>query len=432
MTILENLGGDTGPSAVAAGGACAPPRESGSWGENAWLGFVVFYITTLPFALGLLMGIEMLVPATPWLREKAETRLWRGLYQMGSYLVIARDGYPPALSTSPILTAYFPVYPLLGWGLHTLTGMSLEVSLLLLSHVAFCISLILLSHYMGKRWPEGGVAGRGLVLLLLGLWPMGLYFRLPYTESLFLLVLLVLLVGWVRGWPLWCLAVVSGLASAVRPVGVVLSAVVLAKALWEGSGPWRWRLGRAVVLAPLATGGLLAYMGYQYERYGTPWTFVTAQEHFVMGMPRERSWWAKGWALATAEPIWGVYMTSSPRYWALHSQHADPLFSVSFWDPIFFVGAGLLLGWGWWRRWLLWYEGLLGLGLLAMPYVARAYEMSMGSQGRFATVVVFSYIVMGRWLSQCSGIVALGIVALLAAGQCVFVALYIAGHFVAV
>ena len=54
-------------------------------------------------------------------------------------------------------------------------------------------------------------------------------------------------------------------------------------------------------------------------------------------------------------------------------------------------------------------EAILGGFLLFIPYVTRAFEMSMASHGRFTSVVVFNYLVMGRVLAMCSRLVLIGV-----------------------
>jgi hypothetical protein len=67
-----------------------------------------------------------------------------------------------------------------------------------------------------------------------------------------------------------------------------------------------------------------------------------------------------------------------------------------FWNPILFLLAAALLGLSRWKRWLTGSELFLGTLLLVIPYLARAYEMSMASHGRFAALVVVNLLVIGR------------------------------------
>lgn len=82
---------------------------------------------------------------------------------------------------------------------------------------------MLLARYVRVRWPEATAGQRGLVMAIFGLWPLGLFFRMPYAESLFVCGTLVVLYGMVCGWPLLVLALLTGLMTAVRPLGVALT-----------------------------------------------------------------------------------------------------------------------------------------------------------------------------------------------------------------
>src|SRR5205807_1571849 len=59
-------------------------------------------------------------------------------------------------------------------------------------------------------------------LLAMGLLPTTFFWRMAYTESMFLCVAIVAMVAMGRRWPLPIVAVLVGLATAVRPVGLAL------------------------------------------------------------------------------------------------------------------------------------------------------------------------------------------------------------------
>jgi hypothetical protein len=226
------------------------------------------------------------------------------------------------------------------------------------------------------------------------------------------------------------LALLAGLGTAVRPVGVALTAAFLWHVLRQPKLSTRAKVGRALVLAPLACWGLLAYMEYQWLVFGTPWAFAQTQEHWNMLAPKDRSWPAKLGALAALEPIWGVYVPGSRRYWAHIISPGAPLFSLTFWNPILFVLAAALLVLGGWKRWLTGSELILGACLLAIPYVTRGYEMSMASHGRFAAVVVVNYLVIGRILARASPLVVAAVCSTLALGMFILTSLYVRNYLV--
>jgi len=221
-----------------------------------------------------------------------------------------------------------------------------------MAHAALVGAFVLLAAYVRVRWPEATAEQRGIVLAVFGLWPMGLFFRMPYAESLFVCVTLALLYGMARGWPLMALALLAGLGTSVRPVGVALTAAFVWYVLRQpASGP-RTRFRRVLLLSPLACWGLLAYMGYQWIAFGTPVAIAQKQEHWTMRAPQDRSWMAKVEALASLEPIWNVFVPSSKRYWGNDRSLNNPLFMLTFWNPILFLFAAALLIRGGWKRWL--------------------------------------------------------------------------------
>ena len=92
-----------------------------------------------------------------------------------------------------------------------------------------------------------------------------------------------------------------------------------------------------------------------------------------------------------------------------------PLLSLQFMNPIFFVGTGVLLAFGTWKRWLTSYEILVSIPLLAIPYFTKGYDNAMLSHGRFAAVVFPAYIVAGQLLSRLPRRAAWSIIAASAA-----------------
>ena len=121
------------------------------------------------------------------------------------------------------------------------------------------------------------------------------------------------------------------------------------------------------------------------------------QKHrrFVRWHP-EVSWDRKLQSLVTLEPIWSVYVESSPAYWRSLSGPDSCWFNLSFANPIYFCLAAGLVAWGAFKSWLTRYEVVVSIALLAIPYVTRAQETCMTSHGRFASVVFPAYIVAGH------------------------------------
>lgn len=378
----------------------AKTPSHGEWVDDLLAGLAAYYLTSLPLILGLLFGAEFLRPLGSNVSVSAADPITTCVQADAvRYLNIMQYGYfydPNRRS----LVAFFPAYPLLSrWTARTL-GMPPVEAALLVDHAALLVAFVLLARYVRVRWSEATAEQRGLVLALFGLWPLGLFFRMPYAESLFVCGTLAVLYGMARGWPLTVLAVLTGFVTCVRPVGVALTASFVWYVLTRPGPCPRTKANRVLLLAPLACWGLLAYMGHQWLAFGSPWAFAQTQGHWRFLAPANRSWPAKLWSLATLEPIWGVYVPGYRRYWGNTSDSSDPLFNLIFWNPILFMLADVLLLLGSWKRWLTGSELVLGAGLLMIPYLTRSYEMSMASHGRFAAVVVVNYLVIGRILGR--------------------------------
>jgi hypothetical protein len=395
----------------------------GEWFDDCFAGFTAYYLTSLPVFLALLLGVDFdSRNAAP---SAASADLVSTCFRSDAlhYLEIARDGYsydPEKRS----MVAFFPAYPLLSRAVSVATGLSPEEALLLTAHVALLAAFVLLARYVRLRWPQATAQQRGLVLVVFGLWPTGLFFRMPYAESLFVCVTLAVLYGMARGWPLTVLALLAGLGTAVRPVGVALTVAFIWHVATQADTSFAVRVRRLLLLTPLACWGLLAYMLYQKIAFDAPLAFAQTQEHWTMRAPMDRSLLTKLESLAALEPIWGVYLPSSQRYWDQTHSPGSPLFSLIFWNPILFVLAVALLAWGGRKRWLTGNELVLGAALLAIPYLTRGFEMSMASHGRFAAVVVVNYLVLGRMSNRSTRLDIAGYCSALALFLFVFAFLY--------
>lgn len=402
--------------------------RTGGWVEDLLVASAAYCLTNLPVLLGMVFGAEFLRSANgdDTIRSvDLITDCIRG--DAREYLRIIRSGY----SYDPdegSLVAFFPAYPLLSRWVGQATGLPAEKAALLVTHAALLGAFVLLARYVPARWPETTAEQRGLVLAIFGLWPMGLFFRMPYTEGLFVCSVLCVLYGMSRNWPSIALAILAGFATAVRPVGVALTAAFLWY-LWTHPGlSRRAKLGRFLLLAPLSCWGLLTYMGYQWLSFGTPWAFAQTQEHWNALTPEERGYTAKFWSLATLEPIWSLFVPGHQHYWGRATAQSEPIFCLMLWNPIFFLLAGILLIIGAWKRWLNGSELVLGACLMAIPYLTRSCEMLMASHGRFSAVIVVNYLVIGRMMSRTSTLAIVGIYSACILWIFIFTSLYVASY----
>jgi hypothetical protein len=309
------------------------------------------------------------------------------------------------------------------------TGVRTEAALLLVSNVSLAVAFVLLAVYDRTRAGPKRPATTGWTLLAFGLWPSTFFFRMAYAESLFLATALLTLIGIHRQWPRLPLAFLAGLATATRPVGVAVTVAFLWSVIRCPRDRPAVRIGWAALLAPVACWGLLYYMAYQYAAFGNPLAFAQTQEHWTNRAPVARPEMAeKIWALVTLEPILGVYDPQSSRFWYRMNSNEGILFNLLFWNPILFLLTAGLVAWGAWRQWLTGPETVLGAALLAIPYLTRAYEMSMASHARFAAAVVVIYPLLGRLLAALPPMAACAAVSLSAVLLAFWTALYTAGY----
>jgi hypothetical protein len=253
------------------------------------------------------------------------------------YVTLAMGGYlNPPDNVSP---AFFPLYPLLMRSFAELFGgpISIEdlsvwgplISLLFLPLAFYFIYQIALEGW-GERVARG-------TLLVLAFFPTTFFLNAAYTESVFLAL---------SAGSLWAVRVrkdllvaclLAALAAATRNVGIFLVVPLMYEWI-KDIERFRWR-GIYLFLAP---GGLLAYMGFLWVRFGDPLLFYSAQE----------SWGRQATGpLDTAGRAWGEAAEGAgrlldPGLWADPSlgNVANHLAGASnFFNLAFFVLAGVAL-----------------------------------------------------------------------------------------
>ncbi len=208
------------------------------------------------------------------------------------YLGIAWDGYvqthaglPPA-SEAP---AFFPLYPGL---VHVLSGFGAGPGAVLIAAYAVSLSCFFAALTLLHRLAviEIGERYAGPALMLLAFFPTALFFGIPYSESLFLLVAVGAFFAARMGH--WTVAgIVLALASATRVPGLLLVVPVALLYLYgpradrepeSARGGWRPRYrvrpdAAWLLLAPL---GILAFSAYLHLALGDWFAWEHAQAVF--------------------------------------------------------------------------------------------------------------------------------------------------------
>jgi hypothetical protein len=324
---------------------------------------------------------------------------WDGAW----YADIVRSGYKyDPLEGSHVV--FFPAYPSLAWLVSRMTGASAELSLLLVSHASLVGSLAVLRMYIETRFPDWRSSKcnfAGVVLLCL---PCSMFLRMAYSESLFLLFILAASYGILRRWRPWEVAICFGAASGVRAVGAGLVLVSVYYA-WTSARPITqpttlvalvWRLARCGVIVPLSLWGLFGFMAYLYFEFGDPLLFQSNHVHFDNrgGLPAVD----KLRNLLTLEPIWSVYTGDSLQHWTTYEPVHNPLFTLRFMNPLYFVLTCVLIGLGKHIGLLNRHELLLSAILVTIPYVTKGHDGGMLGIGRYMSVVFPAWIVLAHFL----------------------------------
>lgn len=254
--------------------------------------FFVFTLTrSLVFVIFILAGNLSLLPSAPSdfptpdrepiislkqapISQKLRETMYRG--DVTLYLYLATNGYErhpfDIKKRESAFYAFFPVYPMVLWVVSKLTD-DVTMAGAALSNLFFFLALVFL-HKLTKLFGyDDAIADRAI--LYLAIFPVGYFFSIPMTESLFLL--LTVLSFYLAKRDHWVMAGGLGaLASATRVTGVVLlPSLVILYFQRHRTKPLNARLDAlGLLIIPM---GLLAYMFYSWNMTGNAWAFKDAQ-----------------------------------------------------------------------------------------------------------------------------------------------------------
>ena len=190
------------------------------------------------------------------------------------FLRIADTGYVDGDGSA----VFYPGFPLMVRLFSTMLGDHPLAGGLVVSHLATFGSFVLLYFLSAAEWGER-VARRSV--LYLAVFPTSFFLLAPYSESLFLFM--VLLALWAARRGKWELAGISGIgASATRNIGVLLVLPLLIEAVQrfrerrDGS-----ELARGLLWSFLAAGGAVAYLIFWQQLAGDPLAPVRQQANWL-------------------------------------------------------------------------------------------------------------------------------------------------------
>ncbi len=261
------------------------------------------------------------------------------------YSKIARMGYSNAVATN-----FFPLYPLLARGLHTITGMHPQLALLIVSNVAGLGSLMVIYRIFATL--NGEDAARW-ALTLFGVYPFAFFQAAGYPESLMIFFSALAILLALRGNHFWA-GVALGLGVLARHLTMFAGAALVAAQLRQH----RPRLQR-LVLNPARLGLLVPwlflglYCLYLYVQFGNPLAFWAARTQWG-----HLAWWSIVDLLTPQKSNAHVQVLYASLPFALiPTVGAVALVTRKQWAELAAYALGLLL--------VVWAVGLLGLGRYA-------------------------------------------------------------------
>lgn len=291
-----------------------------------------------------------------------------------NYLSIAQKGYGSEIFQH----SFFPFYPILMRFLTVDSSLlSLSISGLLIANLSFLVSIFFLWKLLKLDYSKKVVL---LSICSLIFFPTSFFFGALYTESLFLLLVLVSFYSARRG--NWFVAGFIGfLAAGTRIYGIFLLPALLVE--WFGQNktnrePTKYLSVLPILLIPL---GLAGYMWFLYKTTGNPLSFYT--ELSIFGEQRE-----------------GKFILLYQVFW----RYAKMLFTVTRSDPLYLtilleaatsVFALLLIVWGILKKLRPSY-----LTYAALGYILPTLTGSFSSVPRYILVLFPVFIMLGLFLSE--------------------------------
>lgn len=311
-------------------------------------------------------------------------------WDAGWYLGLIVDGYHwPVRPGGQVNVAFFPAYPWLvrAAGLFQLDRGSLAAAAWVGTAVSVTLFALALWYVHRLALRVGTRESAAAALWLLATYPFALFYSVPYTESLFLLVTAGAFhhLSSQQYWRATAFAFVAGLS---RPNGVVLALPLGLLVLEELRAAWRARSGSA------AGPGLLPIVGRAWPR----WLAVVSPGLGLLAYSL-LCWWHTGDAFLWLEVQSVGWNRASAQVWPfldeVHRMVVPTLEATWEWSPydVFNLLATLLALLAVWpvsRR--------LGLPLAAYVAVSVLVPLAYGglmSLGRFTSVLFPVFVWLG-------------------------------------
>lgn len=155
--------------------------DAAPWAECLSAGLSTYALTLVVVVAGASLGVDILPRQDhpkrnePGLAEGFAN--WDGVW----YAEIARDGYSYNKHKASSV-AFFPAFPLLGFGAARVTGLREDRALVVVANVCLVIFFVMLHAYVRVRFRCGSPELAGWTLLSFGLWPVSFFARMVTAQ----------------------------------------------------------------------------------------------------------------------------------------------------------------------------------------------------------------------------------------------------------
>jgi Gpi18-like mannosyltransferase len=190
-----------------------------------------------------------------------------------SYKIIAEHGYPSPGEDRQEIIVFLPLFPYLT-GLIEYVIPSFLVAGMLISAIASVFAGYFIQALVREDGGDDADANRSLWFFFV--FPTAYFLALPYTEAIFMALLLGSFYNARRGNWLWA-GVLGGFCTATRLSGVILGPALAVEALHQGK--WRRIPWRSLYLVLVPT-GFLVYLWLNYHIHGDIFAFLDFQKDY--------------------------------------------------------------------------------------------------------------------------------------------------------
>jgi len=324
-------------------------------------------------------------------------------YDCGWYVRLATEGYMSDSTwdtLGPVPNwAFFPLFPLLIRAAEAVTRLRGEWAGLILANVLFVGFVLASVEYLRRTRP--GLDPRLWVAFAV-LFPFGFTFSAAYSESLFALLTILVLLA-LQDRRMLLAAGLTALLCATRPTGVLMIPIILAHVavpLWRArleADIWA-RVGEALLPLAVAPLGLSLYMLYQYFMIGDALAFSHVQ-----------LLWGREWT-GPLNQLWNAFSAWDWQRVLAVNGDASSSYAAS-WSVL---GLAVAAGLAWRGRTI---EAFLLAASVLLPLATATHSLprfvATNPFFLFACASLLARIASRRWVLVWGGLVPLQVVVIL-------------------